>query len=238
MNRQNFKANLKTVFFAGISAVVLVSGNAGSQELTEEELEKWFLDDTRSHPFNTDVNEGQLELLAKPPEQAVLHSQNRFTITKQSLEDGWVQMHQCYRNLDAVPAMEVVYQYKNLKDLTVASVSGIEKAWVEDQSVQLLNTAKGAVLCIDATVQILYRHQARLYVLKNGPFQRKFLDGYYPMRVTLHVIYPSNLLRYDSVSPPPQKGVKLENSHDSVAVDIWFAGRLFTEINFITINSR
>jgi len=203
-----------------------------SQELSEEELEKWFLDDSRSHPFDTDVNEGQLELLAKPPEKAVLHSQNRFTISADSLKNGWVSMRQCYHNLDAVPAMEVVYQYKNMKNLTVASVAGIEKAWVEGQSVQLLNTETGATLCIEAQVQILYPYTQGKYVLKNGPFQRKFLDGYYPMRVTLQVVFSAHLLKFDSVSPPQQKGVKLTQTRDTVEVDIWFAGRLFTQIFF------
>ena len=215
-------------------AFLLCAANTGmSEELSKEQLEAWFEDDTRSEPFSTaDVNDGELEFLPSPPEKPTLHSANQLTISASSLQDGWVSMYQCYENLDAVKDAQVVYQYKQLKNLKVEKYEKIEKAWTEGQSVQLLNTQKGATLCVSAQVRIFYKNDDNTYTLKNGPFQRRFLDGFYPMHVSLAITYPKELLTFATNNPAKQPGFKVEDTPGSVNVDAWFEGMLFTEIKF------
>jgi len=203
------------------------------EDFTKEELDAWFEDDTRSDPFSTaDVNEGELEFLATPPEKPTLHSANQLTISASSPQDGWVDMYQCYENLDAVKDAQVVYQYKQLRNLKVEKYENIEKAWIQRQSVQLLNTQKGATLCVSAQVRIFYKNDDNTYTLKNGPFQRRFLDGFYPMHVSLAITYPKEQLKFVASNPEKQPGFKIDHKPGSVYVDAWFEGMLFTQIAF------
>lgn len=203
-----------------------------AQEPTAEELEKWFEDDQRLLPFETEINEGKLSFLKTAPQKPALHSINQLTISASSLSDGWVQLYQCYENLDPVPDAQVVYQYKQLKNLTVDKAEKIEKAWVQDQSVQLSNIAKGAILCVRAEVHIFYPNLDGSFTLKNGPFQRKFLDGYFPMHVTLNIIYPDDLLIFKSTKPANQTGFDVQKKKGQVNISAWFEGMLFTEVTF------
>ena len=213
--------------------LLLWNNIAAGADLSREELEAWFADDSRSQPISTDdVNEGDLEFLAAPPEKPTLHSANRLTIRASSLDDGWVDMYQCYNHLDAVKDAQVVYQYKQLRNLKVEHTRNIEKAWIEGQSVQLHNTLKGATLCVSAEVRIFYKNADGGYSLKNGPFQRRFLDGYYPMHVTLSITYPQELLTFKTYIPNKQPGFTIDSTPGAVEVDAWFEGKLFTELIF------
>jgi len=224
-NTQNLKLS--------VTLLLLLFANPGvSDDLSQKELDAWIEDDTRPDPFSTaDVNEGALEFIT-PPEKPTLHSANQLTIRASSLQDGWVDMYQCYENLDAVKDAQVVYQYKQLKNLKVEKVENIEKAWIQRQSVQLLNTQKGATLCVSAQVRIFYKNDNNTYTLKNGPFQRRFLDGFYPMHVSLAITYPKDLLIFVTSKPTKQPGFKVEHKPGSVDVDAWFEGMLFTEMIF------
>jgi hypothetical protein len=66
----------------------------------------------------------------------------------------------------------------------------------------------------------------------NGPYHRKFLDGYYPLRLTLTVRYPTDLLAYQDMQPPPQPGLTLRQAGQALTVEAWFEGMLNTEIRF------
>jgi hypothetical protein len=114
----------------------------------------------------------------------------------------------------------------------VEKTRNIEKAWTQGQSVQLLNTQKGATLCVSAQVRILYKNTDNTYTLKNGPFQRRFLDGYYPMHVSLTATYPTETLTFISSRPEDQPGFTVTSNSGKVMIDTWFEGKLFTEINF------
>jgi hypothetical protein len=219
-----------------ISLLLFSATSSGwSDDFTKEELEAWFQDDARSLPFSTsDVNEGELEFLASPPDKPTLHSANRLTISNSSLDDGWVGMVQCYENLDAVNDAQVVYQYKQLRNLKVEKTENIEKTWIEGQSVQLLNTQKGATLCISAQVRIFYKNANNTYTLKNGPFQRRFLDGFYPMHVTLSITYPPERLTFVTSMPAQQPGFEVDSKPGALEIDAWFEGRLLTEMEFKT----
>ena len=61
---------------------------------------------------------------------------------------------------------------------------------------------------------------------------RKFLDGYYPMRVTLNVTYPANVLRLIDISPEAQPGLGIAEQPGAIGVDALFEGELKTMIQF------
>ena len=61
---------------------------------------------------------------------------------------------------------------------------------------------------------------------------RKFLDGYYPMRVSMDVVYPDNELYFANILPVQQPGFALSKAKGSVRFETWFEGELNTEIRF------
>ncbi len=159
--------------------------------MTPEELEAWFLED---EPLtNSWVNAGELEFLPEPPPTPVLHLHNTLTVDQESMDNGWVALEQCYSHLDPVPNTEVVYRYKSIRDLRVTSSRNISSLLVKGQSVELDNVGRNARLCVQAEVRIFYRNPDATFSLRNGPFHRRFLDGYFPYHVTLEIDYPSDL---------------------------------------------
>ncbi|MDX9768380.1 MAG: alpha/beta hydrolase, partial [Ectothiorhodospiraceae bacterium] len=142
-------------------------------------------------------------------------------------------LKQCHDHLDAVPRAQVVYNRERTRGLTIELADAIGEAWVKDASVQLRDVGKGARLCVKAETKALERTAEGGYVLRNGPFLRRFLDGYYPMRVSVDVEMPVDLLRFASVSPAPQDGFKVWQDAQGVHIDSWFEGRLVTELHFL-----
>ena len=198
--------------------------------MTPDELEKWFNED---EDFSTDhISEGELRFLPEPPGKPVLHSINVLTVSQNSIENGWVLLEQCYKHLDPVPNAEVVYRYKSMRGLRITSNRNIETAQVKGQSVQLTNVTQKAELCIKAEVRIFYNNPNGTFSLVNGPFYRKFLDGYYPYHVTLKIVYPSSLLVLIKTKPDMQDGFNIEKSEDVILIDSYFEGILNTEIIF------
>jgi len=198
--------------------------------MTPDEQEKWFNEDDSFSPDQ--ISEGELKFLPEPPEKPVLHSLNVLTVSRDSIETGWILLEQCYKHLDAVPDAEVVYRYKSIRGLEVTSKRNIEAVLVKGQSVQLTNVTHKAELCVKAEVRIFYRNPNGTFSLINGPFHRKFLDGYYPFHVTLKINYPSYLLRYVATKPGAQAGFSVKQSENIVLVDSYFEGMLNTEIIF------
>jgi hypothetical protein len=206
---------------------------AGEEPMTPDEIEAWFEDDAAERARA--VSEGQLAFLPQPPPGLLHHSYNRMTLSASSLEDGWLGLYQCHEHLDAVPLLEVVYQYKRMRDLKVVLAENVSAARVEGQSVQLEDVGKGARLCITADINVMYKHNDGSYRLRNGPYMRRFLDGYYPTHVTLDVRYPAEHMRYVGMSPAPQPGLKVQAMDGRVVADAWFEGELITEMRFARI---
>jgi hypothetical protein len=63
---------------------------------------------------------------------------------------------------------------------------------------------------------------------------RRFLDGYYPMRVTLEIHYPAEALELRALRPMPAKAGGLQRQPGTIRWDGWFKGRLYTEFDFVT----
>lgn len=180
-----------------------------------------------------DVNEGSLRFLpAPPPGKPVHHHQNTLRIDEGSLRSGWVDLLQCHDHLDAVPRAQITFRDGFVRDLKVSSFSRIEDAWIEGTTVQLLNVSSGARLCLSAQTRALRHTGNGYYTLYSGPYMRRFLDGYYPMRLTLEIEYPSTLLSLMEISPPAQPGLSHEKSPGAIRLDAVFEGVLQTLIQF------
>ncbi len=201
-----------------------------ARPLLAEEQDFWSDDEkTRSA---RDVNEGELEFLQEPPDKTVLHSTSVLHIDQTSVDEGWVRLHQCYENLDAVPAMQIVFKYRSMEKLQLLSHANIGKAWIDGQSVQLEDVGKQASLCVKARVRIFYQNPDGTFSLMNGPFHRRFLDGFYPYRVTLDIHYPAEILSFIETKPKPQAGFRLSLSAGRIMIHAYFQGILNTETRF------
>lgn len=222
---------------AVLTALVLAGGLgpdcraiAGNTSAHDNELEDWLGEDTVPSVLQT--GKGELVFLSPPPETGTLHSINTIVITRASLDGGWAKIGQCYKGLDAVPAAEVVYQYRNLRHLRIQSKTNIGQAVARGQTVQLTDVRRDATLCIQAEAQILYPQANGGFLLRNGPFHRRFLDGYFPLHVSMDVQFPAKLLHYVGTSPESQPGFTVELKDEHVHIDTWFAGTLRVEIQF------
>ncbi len=199
---------------------------------TETEAEKDWLDDDFEERIDR-VSEGELEFLLTPPVEPVHHHQNTVILDEFSLEHGWARLNQCHEHLDAVPRAEVVFREGRLRNLAITAQRNLDRAWVEGASVQLVNVRAGALLCLSAESRVLHRNEDGSYSVRNGPYMRRFLDGYYPMRVTVEVRYPCSRLKFAGLSPPRQRGFSVSQKPCGVAFDAWFKGKLETELRFV-----
>lgn len=188
-----------------------------------------------------EVNEGELHFLVSPPEGKPHHHRNHITLSADSLVSGWVKLEQCHEHLDAVPDTQIVYSEDRIRGLRILRSANIERAWVENHSVQLRNIQRNALICIEAESRALLDDLPNGYVLRNGPYMRRFLDGYYPMRVTMTVSLGDSDLRYESLTPAAQPGFTVrigqdDHGRDEVGYDTWFEGRLITTIRLMPRN--
>ena len=176
-----------------------------------------------------EVNEGELQLLDKPPEAAAHLHHNRLMITERSLRDGWVTMYQCHSNLDKVSASQIVYNKERIRNIRVLFSQNIGSARVEGHTVQMKDIAAESEICISADKRALSYEKGKYY-LKLGPFMRRFLDGYYPMHVQVEVSYPAFL---QLVRTSPVDVLHHTSGRTSYAdFDLWVVGRLDIELVF------
>jgi hypothetical protein len=178
------------------------------------------------------VNEGELEFLSELPDKLPPVLQNQFTISPQSLKDGWIDMVQCHERLDPVAKAQVLYHPRRTRNIEILSSNNIQRSWVEDNSVQLENIAANATLCIHAEVKSLYSNFNGSYSMRNGPFLRKFLDGYYPMRVIMDVSFPKGKLSFEAINPQAQNGFAVQYEENKMNIEALFVGELEIEVYF------
>jgi len=207
-----------------------MAGVSANETMTSEDLEKWFQQEELSS--SEAVSEGELRFLVEPPTKPVLHSLNVLTVYPTSLDDGWVGLTQCYENLDPVAESEVVYRYKSMRDLKIVKYKNIGATEIKGQSIQLKQVQKAAELCTSAMVRIFYLNPDGSYSLINGPFHRKFLDGYFPYHLTLEVVYPASRLKVKYTIPVEQPGFSVKQNAGMLVLDGIFEGVLNVEIVF------
>ena len=210
---------------------LLYASVCGADEvMNSEQLDSWF---EREESNATEmVSEGELRFLPERPGKPVLHSINRLMVSEESLDDGWVGLIQCYENLDPVAESEVVYRYKAMRELKIDKSKNIGAAEIKGQSIQLKQVQKEAELCISAMVRIFYLNPDGSYSLINGPFHRRFLDGYFPYHLTLEVVYPPSKLEVKYTIPVEQSGFSVKQDAGKLVFDVVFEGILNIEIVF------
>jgi len=192
--------------------------------------ESWLDDDSESQALQ--VNEGQLNFIAPVHDQSILFSDTHLWITSESMQTGWVKMQQCYRHLDTIGRTDVVYAYREMNNLQVTKAEQIAQVRVKPHWVELEDVAKGAELCVQANVRILQRLSDKTYSMQNGPYHRKFFDGYYPYHVSLTVHYSSNEMQLKRVEPEPQDGFYVTEKTGVLSIDSWFEGELRIGLEF------
>lgn len=83
-----------------------------------------------------------------------------------------------------------------------------------------------------AKVKVLQRLPEKTYVIQNGPYHRRFLDGYYPYHVGLTVHYSKNDIRLGQVVPEQQDGFDVTETKEGLSIDSWFKGILRIRLEF------
>jgi hypothetical protein len=124
----------------------------------------------------------------------------------------------------------VLYNGDKIRGLSVVHRTRVGEAWVEGPSVQLRNVERGDRLCVTAQTRALEPDDRGGYVIRNGPFMPQFLDGFYPMRVSLDVRLPPERPHFAGIAPPGKDGFRVTHDEHRVRVDTLFEGRLHTEI--------
>lgn len=153
-------------------------------------------------PAATEIAGHELRILSAPVDPPPHHHSKHLIIRPESLRTGWVIDRQCHENLDPVAAMQVVFGAGKVRKLRITRSDNIGAARVEGDSVQLERVGANAVLCLESENRALeYDPLLRQYTLVSGPYMRRFLDGYFPMRVSFNLEYPPQRLRLVGLQP-------------------------------------
>jgi hypothetical protein len=113
-------------------------------------------------------------------------------------------------------------------------VKNVGHAWIEGVTVQLEDVGADAAVCLTAKSRALTNNGDGTYTVRSGPFMRRFLDGYYPMHVTMNLRVATDRLRVAYAEPRQQPGFVVTQKPCSLDYDAWFEGRLNTEITLLT----
>ncbi len=176
-----------------------------------------------------DINEGELTFLEKKPDKPIYHHQTKLVVLPDSVRTGWVKLVQCHENMDKFPKVQIVYHKDSIRKLELISWQNMGDARVEGPTIQLTDIRQDARVCVKAESRALISQPDGSFIIQNGPFMRKFLDGYFPMWVTMDVRLPHNLV-FTGIEPLEQKGLKVTKSVHGIRFDAWFEGRLITRI--------
>lgn len=173
----------------------------------------------------------EVQFLKQPPAQAPHRQEMKVLIDAQSLKTGLVRVDQCHYQLDPVPATQIVFG-PALRALQVTRSRNIGSLDLEDRSVQLHDVGEGAEICL-RTVNQVFRQQADgSFVLRNGPFMRQFLDGYFPLQLHYQIRYPGSLLALESVSPDTPVNTLQKDPDGKLDLQVLFTGPLRLETRF------
>lgn len=199
----------------------------------------WLMDDSGLDELVSALDAIQTEVRFLAPFDLTEHYSmtNQIELSQESLQTGWAGLIQCHTNLDPVGQLQIVYHTEHTRELEILSQQGIEFAWVEGASIQMLNLEKGAQICIHAQTRALQKTPDG-YLIQRGPFMRKFLDGYFPMHVELSIQWPELTLKLNKILPDLQpytkghKGLVIEQQANQLKIDYYFQGQLKPQLFF------
>lgn len=222
-----------------ISKLVLLVGffclTAGpvSGEDDDSDWPAWADEEDALRERAAQVNEGDLKFLVRPVDGPVHHHSSHITISEESLTDGWILMEQCHTNLDRVPELQIVFNTERTRGLEVVSFENIGEAFAQGHTVQLRDIGTSSRICVRTESRALHLNGGGEFELRNGPFMRRFLDGYYPLRLSLSIDYPGSL-RLADFTPASQPGFAPIEGAGRIEVDTLFEGRLHTRFRFFS----
>lgn len=220
-------------------ALIATPAIAADSEPSSEEAEweaAWEAAEERERQMERarNVNEGELVFLQQEPAADSARMEKRIDLAWGTLADGWARMHQCHHNLDPAAAVQIVYNGERTRDIRITGRDGVGQAEVVGPSVQMREIERGASLCVEAEVLAILPHPEKAgYVVDNGPFMRRFLDGYYPMQVRLEVSWPEGMLTLQKSEPPAQPGLAIKANPRGVTLDAHFEGRFESRLHLV-----
>ena len=214
------------------AALLIATLPAGSSTHSDDDSFEWF-DQEDLESLTAAVNEGDLAFLSEPPTETVHHLDNVLILDRGSPASGWVRLQQCHRNIDQVPRAQIVFNAERVRNIRITHSENIGASWVDGASVQLTDIAEGSHLCLGADSRALTATGDGAFRVNNGPFMRRFLDGYYPMRVSERIMLADSGLRFAGIKPVQQPGFAVEIGALTISFDAWFEGRLSTEVELV-----
>lgn len=180
-------------------------------------------------PSDTQTTNPELTFLLDEPDQTPHHHQNQITLSASSLENGWVDLRQCHNDVAPIRRMVIVYNEQTIDALRVESTRNTASARAEDDRVDLRGVEKDAEVCVTARIKIVEDEGGGgVYRPESSPFVRRFLDGYFPMRVTMAVSWGDLDLRLEETEPAAQEGFEVASSDYGMIFDTLFEGELNT----------
>lgn len=188
----------------------------------------WFNDDWEDRADS--LSEGELIWHEGKVVNSTSVTSLSVVIQEDSDRHGWVGVSQCHSGLAKVPAAQLVFEDRPVRNLKIEQVVNIEHAVIEGGSVQLNGVKADAKICVQSEQQILYKLDQHHWALISGPFQRRFLDGYYPMQLQVEVQWPMQQWRY--IRSRPAKGPLIESEQGHLVMKAHFSGRLKTALVF------
>ncbi len=245
--------------FKWLAVLMAISGNTFAEEKNDlsdlsPEEQAFFEDDSF---FQTmEVQDTPVKWVPAQKTQNQYALKNAITLTDETLKTGFVQFSQCHTHLDAIRAIDIVYNPQTTQELEVLSSKKIQTVTAHAAKIELKNVDKGAEVCVAGKVKTFhFNEQNQQWNLQRGPYMRKFLDGYYPMHVQETIQWPDiaikwhateifdesqnqfvevfsdSLLQKNSAKTPhPQ----MQKSHNAMNIDYWFEGKL--KINYLFQN--
>ena len=198
-----------------------------------EQLE--WLNSEAEHPA-LQVNEGELRFMVTGPEKPEHQQTMQITITNDTMHTGWAQVSQCHENLDQVDRLEIVFRQGKVRNLQVVEFKNIADARPQGHRVILRQVQPDSRICVQSESRIMQRSleqgQRDVYEMTNGPFMRRFLDGFYPLNLSMQVDYPAQCLRLLEIQPEAQPGWQIRYDADRIFLKGRFEGKLITRFRF------
>lgn len=218
-----------------LGATPTIAADSGASDEEAEWEAAWEAAEERERQMERarEVNEGELVFLPQAPAVDSARMEKRIELDWESLATGWARMHQCH-HLDPAAAVQIVYNGERTRDIRITRRDGVGQAEVDGPSVQMSGIERGASLCVAAEVLAILPHPDKAgYVVDNGPFMRRFLDGYYPMQVRLEVRWPEGMLALRESEPPAQPGLTIKENPQGVTLEAHFEGRLESRLHLV-----
>jgi hypothetical protein len=170
------------------------------------------------------LSEGELIWYRHAPAEGTSRMVLEVRFKPDSHQQGWLEVRQCHENLASVAAAQLVFEGRPVRALRIEKTENIQQAVIDNNTVQLTGVGKAARICVSSEQRILHRLDEHHWAIVSGPFQRRFLDGYYPMQVKMDIFWTAD--RWRLMRSRPARGPQINSTEDHLHMHAHFAGRL------------